>query len=137
MLRHLRPFTPLLAGIVVLAVGIFFGVWWGLYDAVPHFDKMVHIAGGIAAAWFFLALMQREVTHMVAWKQVLIFTGITALVGVAWEWAEFASNFTQYSNPTWYFYFHGGDLADTMGDLASDVFGALLLTAWALYKERN
>ncbi len=136
MLRHLRTFTPLLSGIIVLAVGIFFGVWWGLYDSIPHFDKMVHVAGGVVAAWLALALMQREVTHMAAWKQALIFVGITSLVGVVWEWAEFASNYTQFTHPTWYFYFHGGDLADTMIDLAADIIGALLLTGWALYKER-
>ena len=136
MLRHLRTFTPFITGLIVLAVGIFFGVWWGLYDAIPYFDKAVHITGGVVAAWFVLALMQREITHMDAWKQMLIFTGITALVGVVWEWAEFASNYAQYSHPTWHFYFHGGDLADTMIDLAADVIGALLFTGWALYKER-
>lgn len=136
MLRHLRISTPLIAGILVLFVGIFFGVWAGLYDHIPYLDKILHVAGGIAAAWFVLALMQREITHMSGWKQMLIIVGISALVGVAWEWAEFASNYTQYSHPTWYFYFHGGDLADTMRDLVADIAGALLFTGWALYKER-
>ncbi|MEK7638466.1 MAG: hypothetical protein AAB375_03525 [Patescibacteria group bacterium] len=136
MLRHLRTFTPLIAGLIVLSVGIFFGVWWNLYDYIPHLDKILHILGGVTAAWFVLALMQREITHMGAWKQTLILVSISALIGVVWEWAEFASNYAQYSHPIWYFYFHGGDLADTMIDLAADTVGALLLTAWALYKER-
>lgn len=89
------------------------------------------------AAWFALALLQNEVTHMTAWKQVLIFVGITALVGVVWEWAEYVSNFTITAHPVWYRFFHGGDLSDTMGDLASDIGGAFLLSLWALRKERS
>lgn len=136
MLRHLRTLTPFIVGLLVLAVGIFFGVWWGLYDTIPHFDKMVHVLGGGVTAWFVLALMQREITHMTGWKQALALVGISMLIGVAWEWAEFASNYAQYSHPTWYFYFHGGDLADTMIDLAADTLGAVVFTGWALYKER-
>jgi len=137
MLRHLRTFTPFITGLAVLAVGVFFGVWWGLYDAIPHFDKMIHVLGGVVAAWLILSLLQKEVTRMAGWKQVLIITGVAVLTGVAWEWAEFASNYAQFSHPTWYFYFHGGDLADTMVDLVADTLGALLLIGWALYKERT
>ena len=120
-----------------MAIGIFFGVWWDLYDHIPYLDKILHILGGITSAWFVLALMQREITHMAPGKQALILMSVTAFIGVAWEWAEFASNYTQYSHPTWYFYFHGGDLADTMIDFVADIAGALLFTGLALWKERS
>ena len=137
MLRHLRTFTPVLAGLVLLSVGVFFGEIWGWYDNIAHFDKVLHFSGGVIAAWFILTLFQNDVVRLSWWKQALILVGITTLIGVVWEWAEYASNFTQRTYPWWYHYFHGGDLADTIGDLVADVAGAFSFSLWVLRKERS
>lgn len=137
MLRHLRASTPVIAGFVLLSVGIFFGEVWGLYENIRHFDKTLHLLGGIIAAWFVLSIMQKDIVRMRWWKQVVIIVGITALIGVVWEWAEFLGNTTRLSHPTIYRFFHGGDLADTLGDLVADVGGALVLAFWAVREERS
>ena len=136
MLRHIRAGWSVLSGLTLLFIGIGIGERYGLYYRIANFDKLLHLTGGIIAAWFVLALLQDELVRMTAWKQILILVGITAFIGVMWEWAEFISNFTQYTNPTWYHYFHGGDLGDTLGDLLADTAGAIFFALWALRKER-
>jgi xanthine/uracil permease len=137
MLKHLRTFTPVISGLVLLSIGVFFGEIWGWYDHIANFDKVLHVSGGVIAAWFVLTLFQNDIPRMVWWKQLLVLVGITTLIGVVWEWAEFASNFTQHTYPGWYHYFHGGDLADTIGDLVADVTGAVVLSLWVLRRERS
>jgi hypothetical protein len=137
MLKHLRTFSPVVAGLILLSIGIFFGEVWGLYHGIPYFDKVLHFTGGIIAAWFALSLLQNDITRMAWWKQIIIIVGVASLIGVVWEWAEFVGNETQYTNPTVYRFFHGGSLTDTIMDLVSDVAGALALSLWALRKERS
>jgi uncharacterized membrane protein YjdF len=137
MLKHLRSRTPLLFALFVVFFGIVASEWWGLYARFVHFDKVMHVMGGLSAAWIGLALLQREITHLPQWKQVLVFVSFATLAGVVWEFAEYIANFSQYSWPDLYRYFHGGDLNDTIGDLAADLIGALGLSLWALRKERS
>lgn len=137
MLTHLRTRTPIIFGIFVIFLGIFVSEYFLLYQKFAHFDKVMHALGGLAAAWIGLSLLQEEVTHMAAWKQILIFVSFATLAGVLWEFAEFAANTTRTSWPLLYHYFHGGDIADTLGDIASDIIGALALSLWALRKERS
>jgi len=136
MLRHLRARTPFLFGIALVLGGIFASGHWGLYQ-IPWYDKLMHVLGGIIAAWFGLALLQDEITHMRAWKQTLIIVSVALSIGVIWEWAEYASTLTRDATPWLYRWFHGGNLQDTLGDLIADTAGALALTAWALFKERS
>lgn len=126
----------MIIGVVLVCASVFLGEQLRIYYEVPYFDKILHLLGGIAVAWFVLSLLQNDITHLAAWKQTIIVVGIGSLIGVVWEWAEYASNFAQDTFPLWYHYFHGGNLADTFGDLAADVIGATLFTSWALYKER-
>ncbi len=137
MLRHLRTRWPLVAGLTVLFIGIFVGEAWGLYYVFPHFDKVMHVAGGLAIAWFALSLFQDELVRWRPWRQALVLLGVTCLVGVVWEFAEYLANFSRTSYPLLYHWFHGGDLADTLGDLAADLTGGSLFVLWALARERN
>lgn len=136
MLKHLRARFPVLAGFALIAVGIFVGEYFSLYYRIPQFDKILHTTGGFVAAWFVLALLQEELTHMRWWKQLFLVVSAAAFIGVVWEWAEFLAGLSRTSMPTLYHYFHGGDLADTIGDLVADTAGALALSVWALWKER-
>ena len=137
MLKHLRIRSPLLFALLVLLVGIFASGYWGWYAKWEHFDTAMHVMGGLAAAWCGLALMQNELTHLAAWKQVVIFVGFATLAGVLWEFAEYMAGFSRDVVPWLWEWFHGGDLADTMTDLAADIVGALALSVWALRAERR
>ncbi len=137
MLRHLRTRYPLLFSALVLFVGLFIGSEWGFYSAYPSFDKLLHFAGGLAMAWLALALLQDDIVHLPAWKQVLIVVSVAAFIGVVWEFAEYVSGFTKESIPLLYRYFRGGDLADTLGDLLADIIGGSVFAFWALYKEHQ
>jgi hypothetical protein len=137
MLKHLRIRSPLVAGIFVIFVGIFLSGQFGFYARWEHFDTFMHALGGLTAAWFGLALLQDEITHLSFWKQVLIFVSFATLAGVLWEFAEYQANLAQDTLPWLWRWFHGGDIADTMTDLSADIIGALALSLWALEKERR
>jgi hypothetical protein len=137
MLRHLRTSTPLLFGSLILLIGLFVGEYWGLYAFIPYFDKILHVSGGLAVAWMAMALLQSDIEGLRGWKQVLIIVSVTSLVGVLWEFAEYWSNGIRYTHPLWYHYFHGGDFADTIGDLIADLSGGTAFILGALYKERH
>ena len=137
MLKHLRARTPILFAFFVVFLGIVASEWLHLYETLPHFDKAMHVLGGLSAAWVGLALLQDEITHLPFWKQVLVFVSFATLAGVLWEIAEFLANSSRDSLPLLYRYFHGGDMADTIGDLVADIIGAIGLSLWALKKERS
>ncbi len=137
MLKHLRIRFPVFAGFLLVFVGLYVSEQLGLYYSIPFFDKVMHFVGGMIAAWFVLALMQEEITHMRWWKQAIIIVSVTAFIGVIWEWAEYLSNYTRATAPWFYRYFSGGNLVDTLGDLVADTVGGLAITIWALRKERT
>lgn len=137
MLGRLRIAPPLLFAALVLFVGIFLSGKFGWYDQWTHFDTLMHTLGGLAAAWFGLAILQKEITHLPAWKQVLVFVSFATLAGVLWEFAEYLGGLWQDTLPWLHRWLFGGDLADTMTDLAADIIGALALSLWALVKERR
>ncbi len=137
MLRHLRSAPPFAFGLIILFVGIFVGERWGLYYSFGHFDKVLHTLGGLTVAWMGMAVFQDDIKGLAWYKQLLLLAGLTALVGVVWEFAEYLANSTRQSWPQLYHYFHGGDLTDTIGDLAADLGGGVLFSLWALYKERR
>lgn len=136
MLRHLRTRAPLILGLLILFVGIFVAEKWGLYYTVPNLDKILHTLGGLAVAWMAMAIFQDDINHLPWHKQLLLIISLTALVGVLWEFAEYAAGLTRSSWPWLYHWFHGGDMGDTIGDLIADLSGGTLFAAWALWKER-
>lgn len=129
------PFRyPLIAIMLVLALHVFgilyvYGIWHS-YDAVMHF------LGGAAMGLLALSLWDnviKSVTFTVKrpWIKRFFFTfcilGFTAIVGVAWEWYEFAFDM---------FVLPGLDgwaaaqpsVADTMADLFLDLSGAFVVS---------
>ncbi len=137
MLKHLRIHYPVLAGLLLIFIALIVGEYFGLYYSIPYFDKAMHVIGGVVAAWFVLALLQEEITHMAGWKQALIIISVTAFIGIVWEWAEYLSQYTKQDYPLFYKYFSGGDLPDTLTDIVADTAGAIVTTVVALKKERS
>ena len=93
---------------------------------VPHFDKVLHVGGGVVVAWFFYRYLGNYLNSFSHFKQFLILVAMTALVGLIWEFAEYGARFIATSHPVIYQYFHGGDLKDTLGDLLADLIGGVL-----------
>ena len=137
MLGRLHIITPVIFAACVIFVGIFVSGQYRLYEMWGHFDTAMHVLGGLTAAWFGLVLLQKEITHLPAWKQVLIFVSFATLAGVLWEFVEYSVGVGRDVVPWLYRWLHGGDLADTITDLTADIIGALTLSLWALRKERR
>lgn len=117
----------LTALVFIVAVG-FFTTAFHLYNIIPHFDKFMHFIGGAIAAWFFVYYFRRDFRETDRWSKVrfiLAIIGAVTFVGVVWEFGERLS--TLYA-PHWFrHYFYGGDLADTLTDILSDILGGVAL----------
>ncbi len=100
-----------------------------LYGPFPHLDVPVHVAGGVAMAYFlarcFAAVPEDVVTRRarasVAAGAVLLGTSTAA---VFWEFYEWICDHTFHSRMQ-------GGLADTLLDLALGISGAAVFVAFA------
>jgi hypothetical protein len=136
MLPRLRLIAPICFAVILVLFGVFISGRFGLYASWEHFDTTMHAIGGIAAAWFALALMQTDIVRMAQWKQVLTLLAFATLAAVLWEFAEYLAGFGRDVVPWLWRWFHGGELADTILDLTAGMIGALLFALWAIHKER-
>jgi hypothetical protein len=119
-----------IAIIFVLAVAIFVGQFH-LYAKIWHLDKFLHAGGGLIAGWFFALYFKNDFQDSRV-RYILAIVSAVALVGVLWEFAERLS--TLYA-PHWFkYYFYGGDLNDTLTDLAADLIGGLAIGIGAKQK---
>lgn len=129
------PFRyPFLFIIFVLALHML-GVFV-LYDIWHWYDIPMHFVGGVAMGLLGLSLWDKymkNVTFTVKhpWSKRIFFTfcliGFTAIVGVAWEWYEFAFDVLVLpALPGWQVSQPG--IADTMADLFLDLSGAFALS---------
>ena len=126
--------------IIIFLFGIFPAEWLNIYTRYPYMDKVMHIAGSMAIAWLASALLRKDAKRLSPLFFVLFLVGTTALVGVLWEIAEYGATVLRHTFPLIYQYFHGGDQADTIADLISDVFGGAFLAvvlAWLKYGPRS
>ena len=124
---HMRIRIHIAPALIILAIGIFPTEAFKLYERFPYIDTLLHLAGGAAIVWFLSSFFERDVWRLSRPTLVALLVGITTLIGVFWEFAEFYSgrNFRE-ALPIVYQYFRGGDLQDTLGDLAADIAGATL-----------
>ena len=134
LLNRMRIHHAAMAVAVVFLIGTVFSGQWEWYLRYPHFDKVMHVAGGFVIAWFLAHLLASDAGRASRWGAVGLLVGLTAIVGIAWEAAEFLSNaWFAGQESGWralvYQYFHGGDLRDTLLDLTADMAGALALCA--------
>ncbi len=124
-----------------------------LYHRFNHFDKLLHLSGGIIVAWFFSRYMSDELKQFhstsslrgdsvesgqaAKLKTLLILTAVACLVGVFWEFAEYlSSTYGPAYAPIIYRHFFIGDLADTLGDMLADIIGGFVFALCYIYKKR-
>lgn len=117
---------PITAILLVLIFGIYFATKLALYDTIPHYDKIMHFAGGIAVAWFMAVFFRAQLRSMPFFSHVVFIAGTVAIIGIGWEYLEYASNHYKNFIPTLHYYLYGGDLPDTLLDLGFDTAGAIL-----------
>ncbi|MCC7012735.1 MAG: hypothetical protein IT454_09260 [Planctomycetes bacterium] len=100
-----------------------------VYASFPEFDIPMHLAGGAAIAWFSLAWVRAAARAQLlgAPNELalgMLALGLTAVVAIAWEIAEFAAD-------SWFLTRWSNDVPDLLADLALGLGGALACLALA------
>lgn len=123
-------FLFLLAYFLVIFTPLDRAFWW--------YDDAMHVTGGIWAAFFSVSVFiewQRRgfISFQSRFVYVTCIIAFVFMIGVVWEWYEFGLDeyfIRRYGNP------RQMELLDTLGDLASDVTGAILFLAWHQKKNK-
>jgi hypothetical protein len=113
---------PIIAGLLVLFVGIYVSGQLALYEDFPHFDSVMHVFGGAVVGWTLLAYAAVKGRGTPSFTYIL---GMTLFIGILWEIAEILSG-EYLGNTIVYKYFHGGGTIDSISDLAMDILGATI-----------
>jgi hypothetical protein len=133
----------MLKSIIVLLILFFIGisgVYFDWYGMVWWLDVILHFSGGFFVAMFFWHYFEDYIARGSWFKNLIIITGATLLIGVLWEFAEYIANQTlvdliyeKYQIRTYFM----GDIKDTMADLMLDILGALTLLTVHSLRGRN
>lgn len=116
------------APLLVFAIHVV-GLWgFDIYSRFPEFDIPMHFAGGFVIAYFF-GVCYREASHrsLLGQPSAVVFPpmilGLTSLVAVVWEFAEFIADhqFGVHTQPS---------LADTLLDLLMGLLGGVVWIVW-------
>lgn len=122
-----RYFLLVAAGLVYAVTAAIVSSYRIVWLYVPYFDKLLHIGGGVIAAMFVASILDQKSGKSGKLKRLAVILVLVLVIGVVWEIAE---NLSSIYGPTYWpilgEYFYGGDLADTFGDLGSDLLGAFL-----------
>ncbi|OGN25991.1 MAG: hypothetical protein A2925_04645 [Candidatus Yanofskybacteria bacterium RIFCSPLOWO2_01_FULL_44_22] len=120
------------SNVVSMYYSLYIKWWW--FDAVQHF------LGGFFIAMLIASYLKDHMVSGKTFKNMLVVTGATALIGVFWEFTEYTANQTL---PGWIYeqfqiktYFIG-DLKDTLSDLFLDIAGAACFYGLHLLNRRN
>ncbi|HYU64692.1 MAG TPA: hypothetical protein VEK36_00275 [Candidatus Paceibacterota bacterium] len=134
--------NSLWAVLLILFIGIYPSEKFEWYAHVHNLDKVMHFLGGFVIAWSIWQLFEWERRQFSGFTIFILVVGGTAIIGIVWEIAEYFSNI--YLGPSSspvkqliYHYFHGGDLTDTLGDLFSDLIGAVAFAVGSIVTRRR
>ncbi|MDO8536705.1 MAG: hypothetical protein Q7R94_00455 [bacterium] len=128
----------LLAFIIIIAIHIA-GNFFGWYEAVPWLDIPMHIAGGawVGLLFFYVFGVRKKIFNSGNNFYFLICgLGFAALIGVLWEFYEFAmdiliwKSYTPWATP-------GHIHFDTLIDLFNDLIGAFVAIVLLLIFSRK
>jgi hypothetical protein len=118
------------APIVVLAAHFIASQVFDAYTSRPWIDVPMHIAGGVAIAYFAYVGLNivrgRDASRPIeTWAMVLVVLSTTALAAVLWECAEWASDRCFGTQSL-------GDATDTTKDMVLGIAGGLVVVCWAV-----
>ena len=101
------------------------------------FDTSLHFLGGLGV-YFILAQYFRKDLAGLSWlKRTISLVGVSVLVGVVWEFAEYSATVIPVVLPLpWDGLSFIGDLPDTLTDLALDISGALFGAILHFFRKR-
>ena len=131
-----RPPIFLVSIFVVNLVGLYYQ-WYLVY---PWFDQALHFLGGFFIAMPMANYLSEYFVNKNFLKNLLIIVGVTILIGVVWEFAEYIANQALIEPVYKYFKIHAyfmGDLNDTVSDLLMDILGATTLSLLHLLWSRK
>ena len=132
----------LMATLFVLFVGIVPSERFHLYNRIANFDKVMHFLGGFVIAWLLWNLFYTDLKKLSWFSFIFFLMSGVIFIGVLWEFTEYVSGvyLSNAQSPIlsiFYRYFHGGDLLDTLLDLAIDMVGALPLIIGTLWSRKH
>ncbi len=140
-MRESNSFLPIL---LLSLLGLIFvlhalAASFGWYLRYPAFSIIPHFLGGFwigCLALYYARSRSAFVTLPKSpWGRAVLFLAFVALVGVMWEFYEFMFDRVMIAigNP----FRTQPSLADTMGDLAMDLFGGCVFTFFAAWGDRK
>ncbi len=97
------------------------------YNSISYgwLDIPMHLAGGMFVAFWVLLAFEEDFASLALSKSILVILGITALIGVGWEFFEWT--FDHIVGIRYHLPAAQVSLRDTMGDLLFDILGGLLV----------
>lgn len=112
---------------------------WGwssaLDDQYPWFDIALHFLGGLGVYLVIQPYFSKSLISVSHLHQALFLIGVTMMVGVLWEFAEyFGTQLLRYRGSNIQL---SGDLADTIADLVMDLLGGLVGITSHLFQTRR
>lgn len=136
MPRHIP--TVVILTLAILA-GHLFGSIFSLYEGIFWFDMVMHALGGAWLAAVFIAIGAARYPSFFAPLSLLLRTLrvvlLVLLAGFAWELYEYG--FAVWATAEFGDLGFAQPLADTLSDLALDVLGATVVSAFLFPKERE
>jgi len=114
--------------------------WNNWYRSMAWIDIPVHLLAGVLLAtvfyWFFQRFPSHFDTSRHLWVTLVLALGWVALAGVFWEFTEFFYDFViaKYSLGLNTLQF---GLRDTLGDLACDLLGGVILAVFVRLRYHN
>ena len=126
-------------GLVLFGVH-FISVFYSLYWKIRWVDIPMHFSGGVLVGLIFLWLVEMYPQQFRLpsnfWARALLIVSFGALIGVVWEFAEFAYGLVAIGNG---FRPAQQGVFDTMGDLFFDIVGAFVVATFQklIYNEKD
>jgi len=124
---------------VLAAIFVFhvFASWYSWYWIYSWIDIPMHFIGGVWVGMFFIWIFQGEKSNYFSplpnILHLFVLSGFVILIGVFWEFFEFSFDFFIAKKGLADFAQQG--TADTLGDLAMDLFGGI--TSWLVWSGRS
>lgn len=102
------------------------------------FDVSLHFLGGLGVYFIVSQYFRKDLTNLSWLHRTIILTGVSVLVGVIWEFAEYgATAIPAVLSLPWDGLSFIGDLPDTLNDLGLDISGALFGSVLHFFRKRK